>query len=147
MERDVPTRRQGLHRRHKDPSRSWMDKYIHPDDQQRVKSVIQEAIRNKKIFQLEHRVLRADGSLGWAFSRAVPLLDESGAIVEWFGAVSDIASHKKMEQELLEAQSELECRVQQRTKELERAQTDLRPLRQAAAVAGQRASSHLARTA
>jgi signal transduction histidine kinase len=110
------------------PSRSWMDKYIHPDDQPRVKAAIQKAIRDKTVFQLEHRILRVDGSLGWAFSRAVPLLDESGGIVEWFGAVSDIASRKKMEEELHEAHSELESRVHQRTEELERAQRDLRAL-------------------
>ena len=31
-----------------------------------------------------------DGSLGWTFSRAVPLLDADGEISEWFGAASDM---------------------------------------------------------
>ena len=35
-----------------------------------------------------------DGSLGWTFSRAVPLLDEKGGIVEWFGAASDVTERK-----------------------------------------------------
>ena len=30
------------------------------------------------------------GRLGWTFSRAIPLLDADGNIVEWFGAASDI---------------------------------------------------------
>ena len=112
----------------KDPIRDWMDKYIHPGDQLRVKSAIQEAIRTKSILQLEHRIVRADGSLGWAFSRAVPLLGESGNILEWFGALSDIAAQKKLEEELREAQTQLERRIQQRTEELERVQMDLRDL-------------------
>jgi PAS domain S-box-containing protein len=60
-----------------------------------VKAVIDEAIRMKRVFELEHRVRRADGSVGWTFSRAVPLLDENGNIVEWFGAASDITERKQ----------------------------------------------------
>ena len=45
------------------PSNIWLQKYIHPDDQPLVTATINEAIRNKSIFELEHRVLRVDGSL------------------------------------------------------------------------------------
>jgi PAS domain S-box-containing protein len=63
-------------------------------------AVINEAIRTKSIFELEHRVWKADCSLGWTFSRAVPLLDANGEIVEWFGAASDITERKKAEESL-----------------------------------------------
>ncbi len=71
-------------------NRNWLEDYIHPEDQLRVWNEIQEAINAKKVFELEHRVRRVDGSLGWTHSRAVPLLDESGEIREWFGMASDI---------------------------------------------------------
>ncbi|HTG83114.1 MAG TPA: PAS domain S-box protein [Geobacteraceae bacterium] len=80
------------------PSTTWLQKYIHPDDQPHVTAVIQEAIRTKSLFELEHRVLRADGSLGWTLSRAIPLLDADGGIVEWFGAASDITDRKEAEE-------------------------------------------------
>ena len=86
------------------PSGSWLEKYIHPDDQPHVMAVINEAIRAKSVFQLEHRVLRVDGTLGWTFSRAIPLLDASGAIVEWFGAASDITARKQAEEALRESE-------------------------------------------
>ena len=55
------------------PNRSWLqDIDLPPDDQSRVKAVINEAIRTKNIFELEHRVLRSDRTLGWTFSRAIP---------------------------------------------------------------------------
>ncbi|MGD1074883.1 MAG: PAS domain S-box protein [Thermodesulfovibrionales bacterium] len=76
---------------------NWLHKYIHPDDQPYVMAVINESIRIKSIFELEHRVLRVDGSLGWTFSRAVPLLDVNGEIVEWFGAASDVTERKRAE--------------------------------------------------
>ncbi len=89
------------------PSRTWLQEYIHPDDQSQVATAIKEAIRRKSIFELEHRVIRADGSLGWTFSRAVPLLDKNGEIVEWFGAASDVTERKRAELELKRTSDEL----------------------------------------
>jgi PAS domain S-box-containing protein len=86
------------------PSREWLKKYIHPDDQQRVLAVINEAIRGRTMFELEHRVLRVDGTLGWTFSRAIPILDDRGEIIEWFGTASDITPRKVIEQALLESE-------------------------------------------
>ncbi len=86
------------------PSRTWLQKYIHADDQAHVMAVINEAIRTKSIFELEHRIIRTDGSLGWTVSRAVPLLDEDGEITEWFGAASDIADRKRAEEVLLRSE-------------------------------------------
>lgn len=87
-----------------EPSRSWLQKYIHPDDQPPVIAVIDEAIRTKSIFELEHRVRRADGSLGWTFSRAVPLMSADGDIVEWFGVAGDITERKQAEEALCESE-------------------------------------------
>ncbi|HLZ40769.1 MAG TPA: response regulator [Candidatus Sulfotelmatobacter sp.] len=112
----------------KKPSSIWLSDYIPADDQERVSSVIKQAIQSKSVFQLEHRIFRADGSLGWTSSRAIPLLDEQGEIEEWFGAASDITARKLIEEELREAQTKLELRVRERTEELERVQEDLRDL-------------------
>jgi PAS domain S-box-containing protein len=86
------------------PSRTWLQDYIHPDDQSRVLAVINEAIRTKSIFELEHRVLRVDGSVGWTFSRAIPLQDANGEIMEWFGAASDVTARKRAEEALLRSE-------------------------------------------
>jgi PAS domain S-box-containing protein len=82
------------------PNRTWLDKYIYLDDQPHVLNVINEAIRTKSVFELEHRILRMDGTLGWAYSRAVPLLDANGDIVEWFGTASDITARKSAQEAL-----------------------------------------------
>lgn len=78
------------------PTADWLQKYIHPRDQAHVLAEIGKAVANKSIFELEHRVLRLDGELGWTQSRAVPLLDEDGAIVEWFGTASDITEARRV---------------------------------------------------
>ena len=96
-----------------EPTTDWMTDNIHPEDIEKVKAAIANAIKHTKTFQLEHRVLRADGSPGWTFSRAVPILDDRGEIMEWFGTASDITEQKRAEEALIEtrAQSEKQKRV------------------------------------
>jgi len=81
----------------------WLDEYILPEDQAQMHAAIAEAMRNKRLFQLEHRVRRLDGSCGWTLSRAVPMLDAQGDIQEWIGAASDITERKAAEEKLKES--------------------------------------------
>jgi signal transduction histidine kinase len=86
----------------KDSNQTWLDKYIYPEDQEKVMATIQDAIRAKAPFELEHRVIQKDGTPGWVFSRAIPLFDDRGEIVEWFGAATDISVRKESERKLVE---------------------------------------------
>ena len=86
-----------------EPERRWIERYIHADDRAGVQSAIDEAIRDKKPFEREHRVVRVDGTLGWAHSRAVPMLSREGEITEWIGVASDVTEHKQLEASLREA--------------------------------------------
>ena len=83
---------------------NWLEIYVHRDDHPRMLALVGEAIRTKSLFEMEHRVRRADGSWGWMLSRAVPLLDADGEIVEWFGTGSDVTEHKRAEQALRESE-------------------------------------------
>lgn len=83
------------------PTTNWRSDNIHPDDMEMVNSKIQECIREKKIFHLEHRVLRADNTPGWTSSKAIPIFDEKGEIIEWFGIAKDITQQKEDEEALL----------------------------------------------
>jgi PAS domain S-box-containing protein len=89
------------------PRSTWLQEYVPPEDQPHVTAVINEAIRTKSTYELEHRARLADGSLGWIFSRAVPMLDANGEIVEWFGAASDITERKRVEEALRKSEERL----------------------------------------
>ncbi|WP_236618555.1 hybrid sensor histidine kinase/response regulator [Rhodopirellula europaea] len=81
-----------------EPSRSWLDHYIHPDDQIEVRKAIQDSVEKRSLYELEHRVIRIDGTLGWIHSRAVPIFDDAGNVVEWFGAGTDVTEKKQIEE-------------------------------------------------
>jgi signal transduction histidine kinase/CheY-like chemotaxis protein len=80
------------------PSANWLERYIYPGDHAQVLATIETAIRGKDMFELEHRVIRVDGRVGWVHSRAIPVLDAHGEIAEWFGAARDITERKRAEE-------------------------------------------------
>jgi len=80
-----------------DPSATWVERYIPLEDQATTWAIIHAAIASQLPFELEHRVIQADGSVGWMYSRAVPVLSPKGDILEWFGAATDITARKRAE--------------------------------------------------
>ena len=86
------------------PTHGWLAEFVYPEDHTRVLAAIAEAIRTRGVFELEHRVLRLDGSVGWTHSRAVPLLDAQGGIREWIGNAVDVTERRHNEQTLNESQ-------------------------------------------
>ncbi len=63
---------------------------IHPDDRERVAARWAEALAAGIPFEDELRMRGADGEHRWFLSRCVPVRDESGAVVRWFGTSTDI---------------------------------------------------------
>ena len=89
------------------PDPDWFRKYIHIDDQPAVWTAIEQAVRTRSPFELEHRVIREDGSLGWTLSRSIPIFDEDGEVVEWFGMAADVTERKRGEERLRESEDRL----------------------------------------
>ena len=110
------------------PRKDWLNEYIHPDDQQIVLRTIGEAVRTKSVFELEHRVRRTNGTLGWTNSRAVPLLNVKEEILEWFGAASDVTARKEAEESFRKLAQTLDAEVRARTRELEEQSDQVREL-------------------
>ncbi|MFW0718666.1 PAS domain-containing sensor histidine kinase [Pedobacter sp. N23S346] len=98
----------GFSRSTSSPITGWKERNIHPEDMEMVNSAIAKSIAEKTKFELEHRVLRIDGATGWTLSRAVPILGESGEIIEWFGAAADITNRKNTELALQAAKESAE---------------------------------------
>jgi PAS domain S-box-containing protein len=82
------------------PNRNWLDEYIHPEDRERARAQIRDAVARKGMLELECRVFLADGSVGWTDTRAVPMLDANGEITEWIGMVTNVTARKNAEADL-----------------------------------------------
>jgi len=83
---------------------------VHPDD---VAAIVQKwhaALASGEPFEIETRVRRADGSYRALLHRKLPLRDEHGNIVKWFGSSIDIEDRKCAERKIAEKTSELEQR-------------------------------------
>jgi PAS domain S-box-containing protein len=74
---------------------------LHPDDLQMSLERWTRSIETGECYQVEYRFRRAsDGDYRWHLGRAVPLRDEGGAIIKWFGTSTDIDDQKRSEESL-----------------------------------------------
>ena len=77
-------------------------------------------------FEMVFPLRAADGNFRPFLTRVVPVYDESGAIVRWFGTNTDISAQQQAESSLRDLAAELEKRVEERTRELMSAEEVLR---------------------
>ncbi|HEV2729490.1 MAG TPA: PAS domain-containing protein [Terriglobales bacterium] len=77
---------------------------IHPDDVAGIVERWRACLASGEIFEYEARVRRADGQYRWMSHTKIPLRDERGQIVKWYGSSIDIEERKKTEFYLAEAQ-------------------------------------------
>ncbi|WP_260596624.1 PAS domain S-box protein [Sphingomonas endolithica] len=90
-----------------EPIENWVHTYILKEDRPMVFGAIEKAIREKSMFELEHRVMLAGGGVGWTLSRAAPILGEDGEIVEWCGAATDVTERRMAVDRLRENEERL----------------------------------------
>jgi len=76
------------------------NKPFHPDDRQRAWDAWQNATQNNEKYSIECRLRRFDDSYKWWLLRGVPMRDERGTILKWFGTCTDIDELKNSEETL-----------------------------------------------
>ncbi len=81
----------------------WLETVIHPDDRERTMACWRAACADQANYDLEYRIRRHDGQYRWFKTRGVPIRDDSGRIVYWFGTCTDIEDQKRAEAALREA--------------------------------------------
>jgi len=81
---------------------------IHPEDLVRHSEHWRVSIATGQLFEDEARFRRAaDGGYRWFLVRGVPLRDQHGRIVRWYGTLTDIEDRKRAEQALQRSEAYL----------------------------------------
>jgi formate hydrogenlyase transcriptional activator len=80
---------------------------VHPEDLDRLVGEWLAIMDSRKPGELETRIRRYDGVYRWFLIRVVPLLDEQGNVVKWFGSNTDIEDRKQAEEKLRRDEIEL----------------------------------------
>jgi PAS domain S-box-containing protein len=89
--------------------------FLHPEDKASTVEAWKRAYRRGETFQIEHRLQFKDGRYCWHLSRAIPVRDDAGRIVKWFGTATEIENVKKAELQLRQLNETLEQKVAERT--------------------------------
>jgi PAS domain S-box-containing protein len=79
----------------------------HPEDLERHNTKWLACVASGEPFEDEVRFRRADGEYRWHLQRGVPLRDEAGNIVKWYGVLTDIEDRKRVEETLRRSEAYL----------------------------------------
>ena len=74
--------------------------HVHPDDRQRVEDAVARAITERQPYEIEHRIIRPDGTERIVLEHAEIELDEQGRPLRMVGAVQDITERRRAEEAL-----------------------------------------------
>ncbi|MHA3772486.1 PAS domain S-box protein [Verrucomicrobiota bacterium sgz303538] len=78
---------------------SW-EPVLHPDDVQKTHEIWARSLRTSKPYEIAYRFKRAsDGTYRWHLGRALPVKDEQGNVLRWFGTNTDIHDYKQLQEQ------------------------------------------------
>jgi PAS domain S-box-containing protein len=68
---------------------------IHPDDRETAIQTMEQTIRDRRHYELEHRVVHPDGTIKFVHTIGHPVFSPSGDLVEVVGTSTDITERKR----------------------------------------------------
>ena len=89
----------GIDRQEQKASIDLAMELVHPDDREFVEKNLEAATNSVKGFDIDHRMVRADGNVMWVHGQAELVRDADGTPGSLLGTVVDISDRKRAEQE------------------------------------------------
>ena len=77
---------------------------IHPADVETIRAASRTALEHQRAYEIEHRILRSDGTVRWVHQRADISRDRHGRGVRMIGTVQDITDRRLLEDQLRQSQ-------------------------------------------
>ncbi|MGK9168187.1 MASE1 domain-containing protein [Inquilinus limosus] len=84
---------------------------VHPDDAMAFGDALGRCLLTGETFAMRYRLRRHDGAYRWMSSRAEPMRDPSGRILQWYGLCHDIDDQMHAEEALRARERELSLLV------------------------------------
>ena len=81
--------------------------HIHPDDAVEVDREFRAALEAGAPFEIEHRIVRPDGSVRWTYNKAQPNFDVHGELRGYVGTTLDITERRRAEEQLRQTNERL----------------------------------------
>ncbi|PVE22624.1 ATPase [Microvirga sp. KLBC 81] len=81
---------------------------VHPEDAAEFRDTLNRCLVTGESFVLQYRLRRADGVYRWMSSRAEPLRNQNGRIVQWYGLCHDIDDQMNAEEALRRSERQLQ---------------------------------------
>ncbi|TVQ08321.1 MAG: PAS domain S-box protein [Leptolyngbya sp. DLM2.Bin27] len=82
--------------------------YIHPDDRDRHRQIVEAAVAHHQPYDAEFCIVCADGSLGYIQAKGEPMVNAAGQITHLIGTVLDIGDRKRREAQRQQAEAQLQ---------------------------------------
>jgi NO-binding membrane sensor protein with MHYT domain/signal transduction histidine kinase len=88
---------------------AWEDlvRRFHPADKESTVGTIEKSIYERTGFELDYRIVHPDGTIKYIHASGHPVLNPSGALVEFVGTSIDMTEHRRAEEVRLDAQNKL----------------------------------------
>jgi NO-binding membrane sensor protein with MHYT domain/signal transduction histidine kinase len=80
---------------------------LHPEDREGTVGTIEQSIRERSDFELDYRIVRPDGAIKHIHAAGHPVLNPSGALVEFVGTLIDVTELRRVEEARRDAQNKL----------------------------------------
>jgi diguanylate cyclase (GGDEF)-like protein/PAS domain S-box-containing protein len=77
----------------------WID-LLHPEDVDVTLSRWTQSVRSGDIFSFEYRLRRADQTYRWHLAKGMPIRDDNGTVIKWYGTTMDIHDMKLAHEEI-----------------------------------------------
>jgi PAS domain S-box-containing protein len=86
--------------------------FLHPDDCERTLVVRAHALRTGVPYEVEYRLREGQtGDYRWFLVRGMPVRDETGQILKWFGTCTNIEEQKRTEHALRQSQERMRALI------------------------------------
>ncbi|HET9716503.1 MAG TPA: PAS domain-containing protein [Pseudolabrys sp.] len=80
---------------------------VHPDDANDFEATLRRCLVTGESFAMQYRLRRSDGIYRWMSSRAQPMRDESGRIIQWYGLCHDVDDQNRLYSDLEEREAKI----------------------------------------